>query len=1112
MSTVWLEKDELMPTALRTIEGVDTVLDVGCGIRPQEYIIPAVHICCDPCQQYIEHLQKKVAGERDRQYVIIKADWSSVIDIFPSESVDTVFLLDVIEHVEKEEGKKLLRATEAIARRQVVVFTPLGFFPQYSPDGKDAWGLDGGKWQEHKSGWRPEDFDDSWDIYAAEVFHTQDHTEKKYESPCGAFWAVKNIKGYTPALIPAPKESVLRESTYKAKRARLFYCKLGIRRTEDKDGTYHLHFVFGDNRRKWENSKIAPQTKEFKEFLVVSPDTKQELLITPKDVYQGLKQDYDFAAAHSAFCQNRISRISRPAVAFTVRDSSVIGGGTATVFNYANWLYDLGVDVAIYSDDEPPGWINVKGKFHYIKDCQKRYSAIKEPVVIVYSIRELQDLLFFGNVKEKVIYHLCQGIEEYHFGGLDYSALMASKPMFGFLFSLPVGRIAVSPHIRDYFENNYSQKTHNIFNGIDIDFFRPRPKRTLNETINILSSGNPLHSFKGKTDIREALNIIAQIRPNVEFSFAIACGQELNEKCSSWVGSNFEVTLKLGLSPEQMRQAYYNSDIYINSSWYEGFGLPPLEAMACGVPVIQADNQGLTGIVADRKNCLLIPPNDPEKMAQAIVTLIGDDALRNNLIKNGFETVGRFTKLNQYEMFIEEFERILNCKFDGALVEAEKHRLQSGFNRSYSKPAHGQIQPQNPESIDLADRNVEISAETARTTQLQESRPPFFSVLIPAYNQAGYLPTALDSLINQTSDNWEAIVVNDGSTDETSEVMASYAARDKRIRTFHKENGGVASALNHGLQNARGRWICWLSSDDFFEPDKLKIHLQAIEESPAIKFFHTHYFALLEEKGVKIPVELDLDTFIPPVELQVLKFFDINYFNGISIVIHREVFDHVGLFDEQYANGQDFDMWLRISARYRSLFINRRTCVTRLHAKQDSNRFPPAGKLDSARSCLDFLNKHSFAEIFPVLDLLKPEHALFAIRSTLKVLANPVAFINLCGYGPALMDRLREWLVQSAPVKLRSQLKPELAKLADIVQRTNLSEEIKAAFRSIGVSIERPFQYRAYDPVMEVARHVTRLEKGGRAEEAIILKRYIDRVSPRIGDLSNVISEPVLTD
>ncbi|HEY7532900.1 MAG TPA: glycosyltransferase family A protein, partial [Nitrospiraceae bacterium] len=126
-----------------------------------------------------------------------------------------------------------------------------------------------------------------------------------------------------------------------------------------------------------------------------------------------------------------------------------------------------------------------------------------------------------------------------------------------------------------------------------------------------------------------------------------------------------------------------------------------------------------------------------------------------------------------------------------------------------------------------------------------------FSVLVPTYNHAKFLPAALESLLAQTFPDWEAIVVDDGSTDNTRDVLSSYASRDSRIRPIHKENGGVASALNVGIRAARGQWICWLSSDDFFEPDKLRIHMRAIREYPDVKFFFTNFFHYHENTRLK---------------------------------------------------------------------------------------------------------------------------------------------------------------------------------------------------------------------------------------------------------------------
>ena len=93
---------------------------------------------------------------------------------------------------------------------------------------------------------------------------------------------------------------------------------------------------------------------------------------------------------------------------------------------------------------------------------------------------------------------------------------------------------------------------------------------------------------------------------------------------------------------------------------------------------------------------------------------------------------------------------------------------------------------------------------------------PQFSILVPTYNHADYLAEALDSLLAQTVRDWEAIVVNDGSTDHTAEVLARYTAKDPRIKAFAQPNGGTAAALNRALAEARGTWICWLSSDDIF--------------------------------------------------------------------------------------------------------------------------------------------------------------------------------------------------------------------------------------------------------------------------------------------------------
>src|SRR3972149_7245575 len=215
----WVDREKLFEEAAGAFESVEVVLDIGCGIMPQKLIQPRVHICFDPFPQYIEYLQEKVKNETDRTYVIVNGDWDDAVTKLAPKSVDTIILSDVIEHLKKEDGKRLLAASEKIARRQIAIFTPLGFVPQNHPDGKDAWGLDGGKWQKHLSGWDPDkDFTSEWTIIGSKQFHFKDNKGEILKEPWGAFWAIKTLESnFTPKnkiLVNLDKEAISAKSRF----------------------------------------------------------------------------------------------------------------------------------------------------------------------------------------------------------------------------------------------------------------------------------------------------------------------------------------------------------------------------------------------------------------------------------------------------------------------------------------------------------------------------------------------------------------------------------------------------------------------------------------------------------------------------------------------------------------------------------------------------------------------------------------------------------------------------------------------------------------------------------------------------------------------------------
>lgn len=113
---------------------------------------------------------------------------------------------------------------------------------------------------------------------------------------------------------------------------------------------------------------------------------------------------------------------------------------------------------------------------------------------------------------------------------------------------------------------------------------------------------------------------------------------------------------------------------------------------------------------------------------------------------------------------------------------------------------------------------------------------PLVSVLIANYNYARYLPEALDSLLAQTYTNWEAIVCDDGSTDNSRQVILDYARRDLRFRCVFKENGGVASALNAAFAESRGEIVCLLDADDVYASEKLEAAVKSFLQAPGAGF------------------------------------------------------------------------------------------------------------------------------------------------------------------------------------------------------------------------------------------------------------------------------------
>jgi glycosyltransferase involved in cell wall biosynthesis len=184
---------------------------------------------------------------------------------------------------------------------------------------------------------------------------------------------------------------------------------------------------------------------------------------------------------------------------------------------------------------------------------------------------------------------------------------------------------------------------------------------------------------------------------------------------------------------------------------------------------------------------------------------------------------------------------------------------------------------------------------------------PAVSVILPAYNSAAYLAAAIDSVRIQTYADFELIVVNDGSTDDTPSIAEARARQDPRIRVLHRPNGGIAAARNEGLRVATAPAIAILDSDDTWEPEFLEAQLAILAEGPQIDVVTGNAWFLGGphdgDPARPFPDPRPQPTLATIIADETAVF--------IMSVFRRWVYEAIGGFDESFRTNEDYDFWLR---------------------------------------------------------------------------------------------------------------------------------------------------------------------------------------------------------
>lgn len=223
---------------------------------------------------------------------------------------------------------------------------------------------------------------------------------------------------------------------------------------------------------------------------------------------------------------------------------------------------------------------------------------------------------------------------------------------------------------------------------------------------------------------------------------------------------------------------------------------------------------------------------------------------------------------------------------------------------------------------------------TTNFERYKASMNPKVSIVIPVYNGEDYINEAIDSALAQTYKNCEILVVNDGSVDNTEEIAKSYG---DKIRYFSKENGGVSSALNVGIENMTGDYFQYLPHDDLLHSDKIEKNIRAIQQSgnEMSIVWSGWNFKYMDRRGLK---KFEILSKYSKEELLTNSVFPLLFslVNTVTVLINKKYFEKIGLFDIKLYTSQDYDMWFRTFIDQKTIYLKEELIDYRVHDQQGS--------------------------------------------------------------------------------------------------------------------------------------------------------------------------------
>jgi glycosyltransferase involved in cell wall biosynthesis len=240
---------------------------------------------------------------------------------------------------------------------------------------------------------------------------------------------------------------------------------------------------------------------------------------------------------------------------------------------------------------------------------------------------------------------------------------------------------------------------------------------------------------------------------------------------------------------------------------------------------------------------------------------------------------------------------------------------------------------------------------------------PVITVLMSCYNAEAWLPEAIDSVLSQTYRNFEFILIDDGSQDNTLAVLQDYEKSDDRIKVITKVNTGLSDSLNVGLNQAVGEWLARIDADDICEPTRLEKQLSFVQANPEVVLLGTGFLEIDAAgqplKAHQYPAKHKLLT----NHLETLK----RFFPHSSAFYRTKVAQHVGGYNKRYVTAQDWDLWLRLSEMGQVACLPESLVKIRKHENQISRCGAGKTYMIEAQGAIIqyFLRKRNYDNLIP---------------------------------------------------------------------------------------------------------------------------------------------------